>query len=126
MRTIDDLRILQALPLDLKIKKSLLRIREWYNHWHGKVYVSFSGGKDSTVLLHLVRSIYPEEYISGSSSSFLRHRIGISRSQKTRFSFSECYSIKTAIKFSASDRKIWLGISEQRCSTQYLLCKARK
>lgn len=36
------------------------RIREWYDHWQGGVYVSFSGGKDSTVLLHLVRELYPE------------------------------------------------------------------
>ncbi|HHV41448.1 MAG TPA: phosphoadenosine phosphosulfate reductase family protein [Clostridiaceae bacterium] len=36
------------------------RIRQWYEHWNGDVYVSFSGGKDSTVLLHIVRSIYPE------------------------------------------------------------------
>lgn len=33
---------------------------EWYEHHNGEVYVSFSGGKDSTVLLHIVRSIYPE------------------------------------------------------------------
>lgn len=36
------------------------RIREWYNHWDGDVYVSFSGGKDSTVLAHLVHDIYPD------------------------------------------------------------------
>jgi 3'-phosphoadenosine 5'-phosphosulfate sulfotransferase (PAPS reductase)/FAD synthetase len=36
------------------------RIREFYNHYDGNVYVAFSGGKDSTVMLHLVRSIYPE------------------------------------------------------------------
>jgi 3'-phosphoadenosine 5'-phosphosulfate sulfotransferase (PAPS reductase)/FAD synthetase len=28
--------------------------------WDGNVYVSFSGGADSTVLLHLARQIYPE------------------------------------------------------------------
>lgn len=50
----------QSLILDAKIAMSLKRIREWYEYWHGRVYVSFSGGKDSTVLLHLVRSIYPK------------------------------------------------------------------
>lgn len=34
------------------------RIKEWYEHWNGNVYISFSGGKDSTVLLHIVREIY--------------------------------------------------------------------
>ena len=55
-----DLAQSQALPLDLKIEKSIRRIREWHEHWRGQVYVSFSGGKDSTVLLHLVRSVYPD------------------------------------------------------------------
>jgi 3'-phosphoadenosine 5'-phosphosulfate sulfotransferase (PAPS reductase)/FAD synthetase len=55
-----ELIMLQSLPLEVKIKKSLLRIEEWYRHFDGKVYVAFSGGLDSTVLLHLVRSIYPE------------------------------------------------------------------
>lgn len=36
------------------------RIREWYEYWDGDVYVSFSGGKDSTVLLDIVRQIYPD------------------------------------------------------------------
>jgi 3'-phosphoadenosine 5'-phosphosulfate sulfotransferase (PAPS reductase)/FAD synthetase len=53
------LRERQDLPLHHKITMSLERIEEWYNHWHGEVYVSFSGGKDSTVLLHLVRRLYP-------------------------------------------------------------------
>lgn len=56
----NELIMLQALPLDIKIAKSKLRIEEWYRHFSGQVYVSFSGGKDSTVLLHLVRSMYPD------------------------------------------------------------------
>ena len=58
--TTAELQLLQALPLEDKIKKSALRIREWYEHWCGNVYISFSGGKDSTVLLYLVRSLYPD------------------------------------------------------------------
>ena len=56
----NDLIMLQSLPIDVKIAKSKLRITEWVNHYGvDNVYISFSGGKDSTVLMHLVRSVYP-------------------------------------------------------------------
>lgn len=51
-----DLLQMQALPLSAKINMSKVRIRDWYDYWGGQVYVSFSGGKDSTVLKHLVES----------------------------------------------------------------------
>lgn len=50
----------QSLPLHLKVQLSKQRIQQFYDHFDGKVYVCFSGGKDSTVLLHLVRSMFPE------------------------------------------------------------------
>ncbi len=53
------LRQLQALPLDAKVLMSQQRIREWYNYFNGNVCISFSGGKDSTVLVHLVHDMYP-------------------------------------------------------------------
>ena len=56
--TAQQLKQLQSLPLDIKVRKTEQRIREWYEHWDGDVYVSFSGGKDSTVLLHIVRKLY--------------------------------------------------------------------
>lgn len=56
----NELIMLQALPLNIKVAKSKLRITEWVNHYGvDNVYISFSGGKDSTVLMHLVRSVYP-------------------------------------------------------------------
>lgn len=62
MPTSEELRLLQALPLDLKVARTKQRIREWVDYW-GKdhVCVSFSGGKDSTVLLHIVREMYGDE-----------------------------------------------------------------
>lgn len=56
----EDLKRMQAFSLDRKIELAKANIREWYEKWDGKVYVSFSGGKDITVLLHLVRSVFPE------------------------------------------------------------------
>ena len=54
------LRARQAWPLEKKIEWSLRRIRIWHDYWEGLVYVSYSGGKDSRVLLHLVRTHYPD------------------------------------------------------------------
>lgn len=53
------LKRLQELPLDSKILLSKELISEWYDAWGGDVWISFSGGKDSTVLVDIVRSIYP-------------------------------------------------------------------
>ena len=55
-----DLAQMQSLPLSAKIMMTKRRIRDWYDYWNGEVYVSFSGGKDSTVLLHIVREMYPD------------------------------------------------------------------
>lgn len=54
------LKELQALPLNRKIQITQTRIIEWYQHYQGNVCISFSGGKDSTVLLHIARQIYPD------------------------------------------------------------------
>lgn len=60
MPTIGELKALQEMSLEQKVRVSQTRIIEWYEHYKGEVYVAFSGGKDSTVLLDLVRRIYPD------------------------------------------------------------------
>lgn len=55
-----DLKQMQSLPLKTKIIMTQQRIRQWYEYWDGMVYVSFSGGKDSTVLKHIVDGMYDD------------------------------------------------------------------
>ena len=56
-----DLMQMVSMPFDTKVRMSLKRIKDWAECFgEDKVYVSFSGGKDSLVLLHLVRSLYPD------------------------------------------------------------------
>lgn len=55
-----DLKQMQSVPLEGKIIMTQERIRQWYEYWDGQVYVSFSGGKDSTVLKHIVDGMYSD------------------------------------------------------------------
>lgn len=56
-----ELRRLQGMPYAWKLQHSIDMVQEFVEHeGQGGVYVSFSGGKDSLVLLHLVRSLYPD------------------------------------------------------------------
>jgi 3'-phosphoadenosine 5'-phosphosulfate sulfotransferase (PAPS reductase)/FAD synthetase len=50
----------QGYPLKMKVALTEIRIREWYEVFDGKVYVAFSGGKDSTVMLDIIWSLYPD------------------------------------------------------------------
>ena len=52
--TMTDLLQMQSVPLMGKISMTQQRIRAWYDHFDGEVYVSFSGGKDSTVLVDII------------------------------------------------------------------------
>lgn len=58
--TRQDLSIMQAWPLERKIMVTQTKILEWYYRHNGNVEVSFSGGKDSTVLLDLARRAAPD------------------------------------------------------------------
>lgn len=57
--TREDLKALQAATLDEKIDHSLSIIEIFYLREHGNCHISFSGGKDSTVLKYLIEHEYP-------------------------------------------------------------------
>ena len=48
--TKEDLKQFQSEPLAQKFQRTLSKVAEWYSYWDNEVYVSFSGGKDSSVL----------------------------------------------------------------------------
>lgn len=48
----------QRLPLEIKVRMTEERIKHYYKKLRANVYISFSGGKDSTVLLHIARRLY--------------------------------------------------------------------
>lgn len=60
--TIKELKARKAWTLSQKIDHALATIGAFVSRLGGldKVYCSFSGGKDSTVLLHLCRVLFPD------------------------------------------------------------------
>ena len=61
----DNFKSMKYQPYELKPSFSMYRVYEWYQHWNGMVYVSFSGGLDSTVLAYLVCEAYRKYHLEG-------------------------------------------------------------
>ena len=60
MITREEYERMRSLSLDDKVTLTMDKIIDFYEYYNGKVYISFSGGKDSTVLVHIAKSIYPD------------------------------------------------------------------
>lgn len=56
MGEIDEIR---TAGVEAKVILAKVKIKQWLEHWKGNVYVSFSGGLDSTVLLDIARQVDP-------------------------------------------------------------------
>ena len=77
------------LDWETKLRLTKTRIREWYTNWEGQVYVSYSGGLDSTVLLHLVREIVGEEIPAVFSNTGLEFPEIVKFARKASGSYEE-------------------------------------
>jgi len=58
--TLQELRNRQSWSLEQKVDHALGAIEKMANENNNKLYVAFSGGRDSTVLLHIARMLYKE------------------------------------------------------------------
>lgn len=54
--TPEELKYKLSLSLSHKVDLTCERIEQWHEHYNGLIYVAFSGGMDSTVLLDIVRN----------------------------------------------------------------------
>lgn len=50
------------LPLELKVEWAVQVILEYYLHHKGQVYLTFSGGKDSQVVLEIIKRMFSGEF----------------------------------------------------------------
>ena len=60
----DNFKSMKFMPYSMKRSFSLYRVKEWHDYWDGNVYVSFSGGLDSTILSYIVCEAYVRYQLS--------------------------------------------------------------
>lgn len=89
-----DLAQMQSVSLRGKILMTQQRIRDWYEYWDGNVYVSFSGGKDSTVLRHIVNEMYHDV-----PSVFVNTGLEYPEIQRFAMSFQDVVTLRPKMRF---------------------------
>lgn len=56
----NSLRVRQRYTLNVKLVLAKTTIQQWHRYWRGDVFIDCRGTDASRVLVHLVRSIYPQ------------------------------------------------------------------
>lgn len=79
------------LPYETKLRLSRKRIEEWHENWAGNVYLSYSGGLDSTVLLHMIRATIGDNVPAVFSNTGLEFPEIVRFARKAKGEFVEIY-----------------------------------
>lgn len=82
------------LDWETKLVLSKKRIEEWHENWNGQVYVSYSGGLDSTVFLHMIRKVIGDDIPAVFSNTGLEYPEIVQFTRKARGEFLEIYPLK--------------------------------
>lgn len=114
-----ELKQMQSLPLDIKIRMTKERIEQWYEHWDGQVYVSFSGGKDSTVLKHIVDSMYDDV-----PSLFVNTGLEYPEIQKFAMSQKNVVTVRPEMRFDEVIKKYGYPVVSKEVAQT--VCEAKK
>lgn len=114
-----ELKQMQSLPLDIKIRMTKERIEQWYNYWDGMVYVSFSGGKDSTVLKHIVDSMYDDV-----PSLFVNTGLEYPEIQKFAMSQENVVTVRPEMRFDEVIKKYGYPVVSKEVAQT--VCEAKK
>lgn len=148
--TASDLKQMQSLPLEAKIRMTQQRIQAWYDSWTrfeivnevtgktryetidtrdfmaepklkeseyivsaipGQVYVSFSGGKDSTVLKHIVDQMYDDV-----PSLFVNTGLEYPEIQKFAMSQKNVVTVRPEMRFDEVLKKYGYPVISKRVS----------
>ena len=95
------------------------RRRQWYEHWYGMVYVSFSGGKDSTVLKHIVDSMYDDV-----PAVFVNTGLEYPEIQKFAMSQKNVVTVRPEMRFDEVIKKYGYPVVSKEVA--HTVCEAKK
>ena len=109
----------QSLDLEAKLQMTKLRIKDWYDYWDGDVYLAFSGGKDSTVLKHIIESMgYNIPCVFSNTGLEMPEIVSFARKQKN------VVEIKPKKNFRDVWKEYGLPIGSKKVSRQIRTLKA--